>query len=195
MASAASAASAALQPIYVTVNNLPNAATWLQYVQVFGTILVAVVAAVIAYRIQKQQVAIAHRSTQIAANKLKLDLFEQRSTIYQAADDLIRDRYFEIDSGRTIKENTRATRAGYQELKKLMVGAAWLFSDELDEHLRKLRAAAWARIKDHFKRVADADQTQEHWDKYYREDDERMNQEATKLAEMVKPFMAIKHEI
>ena len=138
----AAAASAAAQPIFVTLTNAPSPVTWLQYVQVFVTILVTVVAALIAYSIQRRQVAIAHRSAVIAANKLKLDLFERRLEIYEAAIALVRTTFYRGG------DDPAGDQARLSELHSKLAPARWLLDEEAATELDRVWKEAEKNMDD-----------------------------------------------
>jgi len=70
----------------------PNLPEWLQYIQALGplaTIIAAGVAAWVTWKIQKRNNAVQQAQAQTARNKLKLDLFDRRYDVYEAAKKLI----------------------------------------------------------------------------------------------------------
>ncbi len=106
---------------------------WLHYVQVLGAPGVAIVAAFIAWRIQRQQVAIAKGALKTADNKLRLDLFDKRLAIFDAATKLlIHVHTHEVLSVDKVMEFLNATR-----------GTKWLFNqaaqDFVDEMYRRVQ--------------------------------------------------------
>jgi hypothetical protein len=94
---------------------------WVEYAKALGAPIVALVAAGIAG-------GIAYRQWRTARNKLKLDLFDKRIKVYEAAVELIK----EISMPHPVTVN-RVT-----ELGKGLGAARWLFGSEVARYAHRL---------------------------------------------------------
>jgi hypothetical protein len=200
----AAMAASAIQPI--VVNLVPAGNGWLQYTQVIGTLIIALIAAGIAGTIQWRQMQIAKGALKTAANKLTLDLFDRRLSIFDAAEALIRDDYDNanditiddtddethdsVDIARQKLGQIQAT----QQLRNRMQGARWLLNEEAAIYLD----CVW---KDSSKRIhASVDTTGmtrgERLAIYLQvveEDRERVSVEMAKLRSLFDQFLSIRH--
>lgn len=157
-AAAASTIKAALvataaQPI--VVNMAPAPSGWLQYTQVIGTLIIALIAAAIAGMIQWRQSQIAKGALQTAEKKLRLDLYDKRFAIFEAATDLIADRY--------IKSADDSVDGDYNRLIALIARvsyADWLLDPQIDRFLSVVVAEAHGRYKN---REAQLQRLQQAW--------------------------------
>jgi hypothetical protein len=98
---------------------------WVEYAKALGAPIVALVAALIAG-------SIAYRQWRTARNKLKLDLFEKRLQVYEAAVEVI-------------NLMTRPYAPDREELDKQVakfVSARWLFGKDVAAHLHGLEQHA-----------------------------------------------------
>jgi ABC-type multidrug transport system fused ATPase/permease subunit len=107
-----------VQQILPQVQSLP---IWIEYVKALGTPIAALVAAFIGG-------FIAYRQMQTAKNKLKLDLFDKRVKVYEAAVDLIKS----VGSLDEMEENRS------EEIVTSLNSASWLLDDKVDAHLVQL---------------------------------------------------------
>lgn len=98
---------------------------WTAYVQAVGTPLVAVIAAVIAATIQYRQWRTATAAADTAKNKLKLDLFERRFAVFNAAAQLITTMH---------EEHVHNDNDVVQMLSKL-AGSEFLFDDKVNTYI------------------------------------------------------------
>lgn len=106
------------QQVLPQVESLP---IWIEYMRALGTPIAALVAAIIGG-------FIAYRQMQTAKNKLKLDLFDKRVKVYEAAVDLVK-------SVGTLNE-MEETRS--EEIITSLNSASWLLDDKVDAHLVQL---------------------------------------------------------
>jgi hypothetical protein len=97
---------------------------WLEYCRVFGPILVAVVAALIASIIQ-------YRSWKTARDKLRFDLFEKRISIYYGILDLI-DEYF-------LSKNVDEADVALRKFDSVTRGHEFLFDDKMNSYIYSIR--------------------------------------------------------
>jgi tRNA isopentenyl-2-thiomethyl-A-37 hydroxylase MiaE len=98
----------------------------LEYVQVFGTLLIAVIVAGITWAMQRRQVEIANRAAKTAQHKLNLDLFDKRWTVYDVARRLI--------GTVVVRGNIEAHEL--QQFLDCTQGAKWLFDDDVADYLK-----------------------------------------------------------
>ena len=189
---AVAVAASAVQPVIVTVN-LPATSSLLPMLQVCATVFVGLVGVYVAYTIQTRQAATAERGAKTAANKLRLDLFEKRSAIFGAADDLIRDTCLLSSDEKTGLRNRVSARKRHAELERLMNGANWLFDDAIAQFLDDCSRDAWKRINAHFSASRD-DWSDEQWEEHLSADRERVKAQTEALESRFKPFMHIDAE-
>lgn len=107
-----------VQHVLPEVQSLP---IWIEYVKALGTPIAALVAGFIG-------AFIAYRQMQTAKNKLKLDLFDKRVKVYEAAVDLIKS----VGSLDEIEESRS------EEIATSLNSASWLLDDKVDAHLIQL---------------------------------------------------------
>ena len=134
-------ATSAVQPI--VVNLLPAGNGWLQYTQVIGTLVIALIAAGIAGTIQWRQMQIARGALRTADNKLRFDLFDKRLDIFEAGIALLTDKYLSDDDPNPEGDFTRLLA-----LVDRTTGAGWLIDSEAQTFLTQLVNEAHARYKD-----------------------------------------------
>lgn len=99
---------------------------WVEYVKALGAPVVALVAATIAG-------SIAYRQWNTARNKLKLDLFEKRLKVYDAAVELLK----------AIAMPEPVDWEFIRDASARMSAATWLFNREVADHLSLLVARAY----------------------------------------------------
>ena len=118
---------AASSPLQIAIVSTPASASphWTAYLQAIGTPIVAVIAAGIAASIAYRQWKTAHAAVQTAKNKLKLDLFDKRFAVYQAASQLI---------VHMCDDKTHDNEAVRGLLVKFG-GAEFLFDEDVDNYL------------------------------------------------------------
>lgn len=116
-------------PLAIEITKIPDGKAldphWTTYLQATATPFVAVIAAVIAATIQYRQWRTAQASATTARNKLKLDLFDKRFTVFTAAAQLI-----------TLM-NTEHVHDDAKILKMLsnFAGSEFLFDDKVNDYL------------------------------------------------------------
>jgi hypothetical protein len=184
-------AAASTQPLVVVVQSLPSSGA-LPWIQAIGTIVVALIAAGIAGTIQWRQMQIAKGALRTADNKLRLDLYERRFVIVNAAMDLIADRF--IDS----KDDS--LDGDYKRLHEAMVKigfASWLFDMKVDLFVSMMAAEANERYRTLDQRLEE--QRKDMKVNGYRiteaiaADRKRVEEQSRQLVKMVEPYMAINH--
>ncbi|MGN7875566.1 hypothetical protein ACTJKJ_18550 [Roseateles sp. 22389] len=109
---------------------------WTTYLQATATPVVAVIAAVIAATIQWRQWKTATAAAETAKNKLKLDLFDKRMVVFDAAVHLVRRANLEAPMDLD----------DFSELTTKMRQAEWLFSREVASRLDDITTRALERI-------------------------------------------------
>lgn len=151
---------------------------WVEYVKALGTPVVAIVAASIAG-------AIAYRQLRTARNKLKLDLFDKRMSVYQNAVQLITECAWvePVDWARVV------------ELSKNFPSARWLFNVAIAEHLQTLEDVA---VQTKLKPKIDfegltREQQLELMERVNKESTAYRMREMTKLDAMFEPYLALEH--
>lgn len=107
-----------VQQVAPQVQSLP---IWIEYVRALGTPIAALIGAGIAS-------VIAHRQMLTARNKLKLDLFEKRVEVYEAASD-----YISLAGQTNEMEEARG-----EEIIRLLNTASWLLDEKVQSYLQKL---------------------------------------------------------
>ncbi len=121
LSTAASAASSAVAPAAASL--AAPLGGWLQYVQVIGTLIIALIAAAIAGSIQWRQMQISKGILNTANDKLRLDLFDKRLAIFDATTKLIMHVHScEVLRQEHVVEWITATR-----------GAKWLFDQQVQD--------------------------------------------------------------
>jgi hypothetical protein len=187
----AAAAASAIQPVVVNLI-APSGASALQWVQVVGTIVVAVIAAGIAGSVQYRQMQIAKGALKTADNKLRLDLYERRFAIVDAAMALMTDRYR--------RDNDDSVDGDYNRFHELLakIGfASWLFDQKVDMFVSMIAGEANERYDDHPAFMARQRKLYEekgfHLSEEVIANRQHAEQMARKLEEMVRPYMTIHH--
>ncbi len=130
MAATTAIAASAIQPIVVSLMQASNG--WLQYIQVIGTLIIALTAAGIALVMQRRQVAIANGALATATNKLNLDLFERRIIVYQEARAMVL----------RVAKDVEVHREDFEKYDEAVQGARWLFDAKVSHELGILRERA-----------------------------------------------------
>lgn len=147
VASVAKAASAPIaastQPVVIVVQSLPSAGV-LPLIQVFGTLIIAAIAAWITWSMQRRQVAIAVGSLKTANNKLRFELFERRLDIFEAGLGLLTDQYLDDED-----PNPEGDYSRLAVLVKRTTGAGWLTDNETQTFLVQLARSANVRYQGH----------------------------------------------
>jgi hypothetical protein len=108
----------------------PTLPIWLEYAKALGPSFVAVVAASIAG-------TIAYRQWRTAQNKLKLDLFEKRMAIYEAAVAMIKEDWWLED---------QSEWAGIAVLRAKFSPARWLLNKHVHLELEQLSKRMMERM-------------------------------------------------
>ena len=103
---------------------------WVEYVKALGAPIVALIAACIAG-------CIAYQQWKTARNKLKLDLFEKRLQVYNAAAVIVE----------LINNPYAPDRDHLDECTDKFVGARWLFGREIEQYLNSLKESAICAYK------------------------------------------------
>jgi hypothetical protein len=110
---------AIVQQVVPQVQSLP---IWVEYVRALGTPIAALIGAVIAG-------FIAYRQMRTASNKLKLDLFDKRMEVYNAARDLVSHEIW----------NVEITEERLNAITDAINAAPWLLDDKVDAYLNGLK--------------------------------------------------------
>lgn len=133
---AVTAAASVPQPFLIAVSAMPPGGSLL-YIQVIGTLIIALCAAFVTWRIQTRQVAIAqqaaqtaHQAAETARNKLKLDLFDRRWTMYASAQKLIK----KVAAGHAVDADT------LDAYSSATTGAKWIFNKGTQDYFEALAA-------------------------------------------------------
>lgn len=108
---------------------------WVEYFKVVGapvasliaSLVTAVIAGFVAFKIGKMQAAISRDQATIARNKLKLELYDQRLAVFQVLRETIG---IAIRNGRLTSDEENNYIVG-------IAGSAWLFDDEVHDYLYK----------------------------------------------------------
>jgi hypothetical protein len=196
MAAAAVAASAvvsAVQPLVVNlIEPVGHDPAWLHYIQILGAPGVAIVAALIAWNIQRQQVRIQAQMATTARNKLKFDLFEKRLAIFDAGLALITDGYLSDDDPNPDGDFNRMLA-----LISKTSGSLWLTDDSVQTFLTKVAADAHARYQDMMHRQERQQQTWKelgwHVTDEMKADRARQSRQQAELIGLFNRFLMIEH--
>lgn len=111
-----------IQSAVTQVPRLMQLPEWVEYVKALGTPIAALIGACIAGFIAYQQM-------RTARNKLKLDLFEKRIHVYNAAVELVAK----------IGDMGKIDEARGEEIIAALNSASWLLDDEVDAYLKNLK--------------------------------------------------------
>lgn len=114
------------------VNNVAAAAApaiplWLEFFRAIAPICAALIAGVVAWRFGVVQTRIAQKQSETAADKLRLDLFEKRLSVYQSASKYISK----------ILIHGQSSANDDDEYWQGVASAVWVFGPEIDTYLRK----------------------------------------------------------
>ena len=157
-------------------NVLPD---WAQWVQALGPVSVSLVTAIVAVAVG----VIAYRQWRTAREKLALDLFDKRMTIYIAA-----------KAG--IDEFTRDGHARNNSIRNIAVvrnEAQFLFSNEIETYLAKLQEAL-ARVNLAFSMAEQHDQSQD-WAKVIFDTTMFINGFYDEFPKLLAPYMRMTQKV
>jgi hypothetical protein len=118
------------QTIAIEITKLPSSAEphWTAYWTAVATPLVAIIAATVAATIAYRQWRTAHQAVATARNKLKLELFDRRLVIYEAAAEM-------IDA---LHEGPGTKLSRHHDLETRLRGHQWLFERDIQDYLNEL---------------------------------------------------------
>jgi hypothetical protein len=157
-----------VQQVIPQVHSLP---IWLEYVRVLGTPVAAIFGAAIAG-------LIAYRQMLTARNKLKLELFDKRISVYTAAVDLLS----------TINNLDQISVERFDEIIVSLNGAVWLLDRNADTYLQDLRLEV-RELRDKSRLAVKGDEKI----LAMRENKDFRERHSKKLREVFEPFLQLGH--
>jgi hypothetical protein len=178
-------------PITLILQSPPSEPKWTEELQAVGTPCVAVLAAFVAGMIAYRQWRTAEAAKETARNKLKLDLFEKRWAIYEAASSLISDSFLSDDSFDYSPHDWMKLREQQQKLN----GANWLLDEKVNAYLMKIGMDAEHRHRMIVRRQSEATPSTaaEVMQRNWQDNMKRVREELGQLNELFAPFMTIQH--
>ena len=104
---------------------VPGLPVWAQWIQALGPVAISLVTVIIAVAVG----VIAYRQWKTAREKLVLDLFERRFTLYVAA---------KVGVDQVLRDGSARDNDGIRNIAVVRSEAIFLFGDEVLEYFRKL---------------------------------------------------------
>lgn len=153
--------------------------TWVEYIRALGTPIAALLGALFA-------AYFSFRQWRTAQNKLKLELFQKRLDIFNAA----------MEIARLMSQEGQIDFLALQEASKGLRGVRWLYNKEVAAALYEINARANGKILEKPFEIpvgmSDAQKLQLA-SKMIKEAGDRMTQQAMTIAKLCDPFLSLKH--